>query len=80
MPRLKLSRYHIHQPHVTQAKKKRRTKINEAITYNPNVARSESTIFRKMGLPNKAEIVIGWPFESVDIFCIPLNANRNAEI
>jgi len=59
-----------------QADNKERTKIMEAMMYNPRVASSDKTMFRKMWLVNTLERLNPW-FAACR-FEIPLNANRKA--
>ena len=51
--------------------------MREAATYNPSVAKSEMTIFRKIEFVKSESAVSGPSF--VVMFSMPLNARKNAE-
>jgi len=51
-------------------------KIREAMMYNPNVAKSDSTMFRKIWLVNTLERLNPW--SEAARFDMPLNANKKA--
>jgi hypothetical protein len=56
--------------------KQKRTKMTEAMMYNPRVAKSDKTMFRKIWLVNTLERLSPW--SAADRFEMPLNANRKA--
>ena len=56
----------------------KRTKISEAAMYNPSVANSEMTMFRKIEFVNSESAVRGPSFFTM--FSTPLKARKNAAI